>query len=164
MGKFLQAFVAFLIWSAIALLFHYFISDAILGNCSTAHHQQVEEIKEQTHNPEVKSDLLLITDDKGKKIFEFDQHFVIKQATDSVYMSSKFNALRDSIKIYLENKPSTNLYIVVNYLKSEINNSTGENFGQKRGEFLKNWFVNDGIPSDRISIETQLAEFDYNQL
>ena len=163
MNKFLQAFVAFLIWSVIALLFHFYISDAILGNCSTAHHQSVEEVLTTPTTPDVTSDLFLITDDKGLKIFEFDQHFIIKSATDSVYISTKFNALRDSIKIYLEKNPSTNLFIVVNYLKSEINNTNGENLGQKRGNFLKYWFLNDGIPSDRISIETQLAEFEFDE-
>ncbi len=164
MNKFLQAFTAFLIWSSIALLFHYFISDYLFGNCAIAHSQQIVTAKETDNILDINSDLFLITDDKGTKIFEFEEPLIIKSKTDSVYIPISFNQLKDSIKLYLEKKQSTNLIIVVNYLKLEINNSTGENLGQKRGDFLKKWFVNAGILPHRITIETQLAEFNFDEL
>ncbi|MDP2088446.1 MAG: OmpA family protein [Flavobacteriaceae bacterium] len=163
MNKFLQAFTAFLIWSVIALLFHFFISDAILGECSSTHFQTIEKEINTNNIQENKSEIFLITDENGKKIFEFEGNFVIKSKTDSVLIPMAFQSLKDSIQKYVEKNPSSNIFIVVNYLKSEINNTTGENFGQKRGQFLKNWLVNSGIPSDRISIESQLTEFNYDQ-
>lgn len=163
MNKFLQAFVAFLIWSVIALLFHYFLSDALLGSCTVTHHQEVKEALVPTNISEIKNDTYIITDDNGKKIVEFKGHFVIKSNTDSVLIPTTFQSLKDSIQKYIAKNPSTNLFIVVNYLTSEINNSNGENLGQKRGAFLKKWLVMNGIPSDRISIESQLSEFKFDE-
>lgn len=162
MNKFLQAFAAFLIWSVVALLFHNFLSNPILGNCSITHTQNPDNEINTQHKEVNKTNFFLITDEKGKKIFEFDGNFIITSKSDSVIIPANFLPINDSIKNYLEKNKSTNLFITVNYLKSEINNTTGENLGQKRGQFLKNWLINSGIPSDRITLESQLTEFDFN--
>lgn len=162
MNKFLQAFTVFMFWSIFALLFHFYISSAIFGGCATNHSQSAEKEIDTINIIENKAKLFLITDENGKKIFDFDGNFVISSKSDSVIIPHTFVPIRDSIKNYLNNNKSANLFIVVNYLKSEINTITGENLGQKRGQFLKNWLTNYTIPADRISIKTQLVEFDYN--
>lgn len=162
MNKFLQAFTAFIIWSVIALLFHNYLSNTILGDCSTNHSQNIEKEINTNNIQEIKPELFLITDEKGEKIFEFEGNFKIISKSDSVLIPTSFLPINDSIKNYLEKNKSTNLFIVVNYLTSEINNTNGEDLGQKRGLFLKNWMTNSGIPSDRITVESQLTEFDFN--
>lgn len=163
MYKFLQAFTVFIIWSVIALLFHFYFSNAILGECTTSHSQIIDKEVDTTYIQENNSDNFLITDENGNKIFEFEGKFKTKSNSDSVFIPATFLPIKDSIKYYLEKNNSNNLFIVVNYLKSEINTTTGENLGQKRGEFFKNWLINSGIPSDRISIESQLTEFVYDE-
>lgn len=163
MYKFLQAFAVFIIWSVIALLFHFYFSNAILGECTTSHSQIIDKEVDTTYIQENNSDNFLITDEKGNKIFEFEGKFKTKSNSDSVFIPTTFLPIKDSIKYYLEKHNSNNLFIVVNYLKSEINTTTGENLGQKRGEFFKNSLINSGIPSDRISIESQLTEFVYDE-
>jgi outer membrane protein OmpA-like peptidoglycan-associated protein len=163
MNKFLQAFTAFFIWSVVALLFHYYFSNTILGECSSPHTEKIENDFNTKYIQENKSEQFLISDENGKKIYEFKGNFKISSKSDSVYIPATFLPIKDSIKNYLEKHNSNNLFIVVNYLKSEINNTTGENLGQKRGQFLKNWITNSGIPSDRISIESQITEFDFNE-
>ncbi|MDP3353706.1 MAG: OmpA family protein [Flavobacteriaceae bacterium] len=163
MNKFLQAFTVFIIWSVIALLFHFYFSNSILGECSNPHTQNTENDFNTNYIQENKSELFLISDENGKKIFEFEGNFKISSKSDSVLIPDSFQPIKDSIKNYLDKYNSTNLFIVVNYLKSEINTTSGENLGQKRGQFLKNWLSNSGIPSDRITIESQLTEFDFNE-
>lgn len=163
MNKFLQAFTAFIIWSVFALLFHYYLSDKLFGPCATNHKNQENETLVPEKTSVIKTEDFIITDDKGKKITDFKGKFIIKSGTDTVMIPPTFNPIIDSIQQYLSKNTSSNLFIVVNYLKSEIDKTSGSHLGQKRAEFLKNRLVQNNIPSDRISIETQLSEFHFDE-
>jgi outer membrane protein OmpA-like peptidoglycan-associated protein len=165
MNKFLQAFVVFLLWSFIALLFHFYVSDTILGKCSFEHLQSTLNTSEEI-NPKIKQekeiDLFIISDDKGKQLLKFKGKFEIKSKTETVYIPSQLEVLKDSVKNFLSKNPSYHTFIVANYLISEINDVNGENLGLKRAQFLKNWMIQSGVSADRIKTEAQLAEFNFD--
>lgn len=164
MSKFSHAFVAFLFWSFFAILFHFFLSDTLLGNCSFNHNRITNTPEIETANfIENTLDIIKITDEKGKTIFESKGSFKIKLKSETVSIDNTLNTLKDSIAIYLKNKPSYNLIIVSNYLIEEVNNETGANYGQQRGDFIKNWLISDKIASDRILIETQLSDYHFDK-
>lgn len=164
MSKFSQAFVAFLFWSFFAMLFHFFISNSLLGNCSFAHQKTAETSEIQTTNfSENTLDILKVTDEKGKVLFESKGSFKIRLKSETVLIDSMLNTIKDSIATYFKNNPSHNLVIVSNYLIEEVNKTTGANFGQQRGDFIKNWLVSNEIASDRILIETQLADYYFDK-
>lgn len=163
MSKFLQALTVFILWSIVALLFHFYLSETLFGECATSHNQTVEIKIEKPITEDTKPNDFLISDDNGKVLFKFKGYFTIKSAIDSVLIPPSFVGIKDSIQHYLIKNKSINLFIVGNHLKQEIDQATGENLGQKRGEFLKNWLLNSEIPTERILIESQLTEFDYDE-
>lgn len=163
MSKFLQAFVVFLLWSLIAVIFHFFISDSLFGKCGFNH----EKVNNNSNLPiptktDYDASIIKVTDEKGLSIFRHNGSLKIKLRSEAVEIDNSLNSLKDSITSYLTNNPSFNLVIVSSYLKDEVNNETGENFGQQRGAFIKNWFL-PNVAEDRIIIETQLSDYTFDK-
>ncbi|MBS3993706.1 MAG: OmpA family protein [Bacteroidetes bacterium] len=164
MSKFLQAFVVFLSWSLFAILFHFYISDSLFGNCSFNHQIKSNKTEIQPNNfAENNPELLKVTNDKGISLFEINGSFKIKKNSIDVVIDSSLNSLKDSVTLYLKNNPSHSLIIVSNYLNDEVNTTTGVNLGQQRGDFIKNWLMNSEVAEDRILIETQLTDYKFDE-
>lgn len=135
-----KALITFVIWSIIALTFHYFISNKIFHNCFS----ETENTK--VNATEINRPLFVITDFKNNSLFTFNETITIIKNKDSVLFSSNKNTVLDSVKNYLLNNYDKNCSIT-GYFSSEENSA---NLGFKRADYFKNLLISNNVDSARI--------------
>ncbi|MBI9041126.1 OmpA family protein [Lutibacter sp.] len=135
-----KALITFVIWSIIALTFHYFISNKIFHNCFS----ETENTK--VNSTEINRPLFVITDFKNNSLFTFNETITIIKNKDSVLFSSNKNTVLDSVKNYLLNNYDKNCSIT-GYFSSEENSA---NLGFKRADYFKNLLISNNVDSARI--------------
>lgn len=158
MLNYFKAFSVFLLWSAIALSFHFFISNKIFKICNIS-----------TNSPKTKSTLIntkennlfWITNFNSDTIFQSSKGFIINKNTPLVTNITAFSQLTDSIKFVLNNDYTTKLLVIGKYKESEkkVNNK----IGFERAELIKKELIKNGIDSSKIEISEKLHEYSYNQ-
>lgn len=149
MLNFSKAILTFVIWSSIALTFHYFVSNKIFHNCFPENENallistKIEPLK------------MVVTSTNNDTIFAFNQKITIIKNTDSVFVSSENYNFTDSINNYLLNNYDKNILISGFYSTTE----NLKNLGIKRAEFVKNILNASTINPHRIET-AQIENFE----
>lgn len=161
MKNFLTALVAFLLWAALALLFHHYISDSICGECCSKDKTTEKNQKTApTTDNSVTKMAFAITAPDGTKLFDFANGFIINNKNGDVTISEELVGIKDSIYNYLNAHQGKELLVSAKYLTSEVDSTKKMHFGSDRASFLKNLLAKAGINPDKIV--TQSLESDYS--
>jgi len=166
MKKFWLAFIVFLFWAVLALLFHQYVSNSICGDCATAHNLKVghsttnEEINTLIEEPKAAFSIMAAD---GSSIVNFPKGFTLNSSNGTIEIPDELASFKDSIYNYLNANQGKELLLSVKHLASEVDEDKGIHLGKSRSQFLKNILIKAGVNPDRIVPKTVLSEFSYDE-
>jgi len=153
MLNYFKAFSFFLLWALIALSSHFYLSTSFYENCTNN-----SKISSKENIVEEKQ--FVITDELNNIIYNFPEGFTINKNNNKVSSPKEILNLVDSIQRVLIYDYSKELHITGKYLKSELANTSGENMGLQRANFLKQELVTLGMDASKIKVSEEIANFE----
>lgn len=139
-----KAIFVFLLWTTIALSFHYFITNSYFENCySTSENELViTEI--------IQPSKLVVTNSKNDTLYSFNNSISIRKNTTE--LSIENTSFIDSIQHFLSNKYDLNIEITGFNATDETTTNTTRKLGILRATALKELLISKGIDSNAIVI------------
>ena len=136
MLNYFKAFSFFLLWSAIALSGHYYLSHVTFKNCSS--------VLNISNSKTVQNKNLVVINEHKDTLFVFATNFSIKKNNPKI-LNFKIVGISDSIVNYLKNNYAIHLQVIGNFAEEET-----ASLGLQRANYVKTAFIEEGIKASKI--------------
>lgn len=150
-----KAIFVFLLWTTIALTFHYFITTIYFQNCYPTSENELVITKI------IQPSKLVVTNSKNDTLFSFNNSISILKNTSELSIDNP--SFLDSIQQYLNNKYNLNIAITGFNSTDEITTNTEQKLGILRATVLKEILISKGIDTSSIVISGIEKELNFTK-